>query len=149
MTRSAALGDDVIDHFPAFESDGYTKRPGLSGADFTVSVYQDGALSAVPVTITEIGTSGEYKIEFEPTATGFWQVQVLIDFNKEVWASSIEVGSGLAAIQQQVDKIDLYPTLGPGAVTSGSLMDRIMNKDSDKTYNQGTDSLEAIRDRTG
>jgi hypothetical protein len=45
----------------------------------------------------------------------------------------------------QVDKIDLAPTIGPAAVEDGSLLDRLANKDSNKTFNQGQDSLEAIR----
>lgn len=149
MARQAALGDVIIDQFPAFENDGYTKRSGLTDIDFTVTVHQDGVQVALPVTIIEIGVTGEYKVQYEPTAEAFWQVQILIDFNKEIWISSVEVGGSLSTIKQQVDKIDLIPTLGPAAVTSGSLMDRMMNKDSAKTYNQSTDSLEAHRDRTG
>lgn len=52
-------------------------------------------------------------------------------------------------VQAQVDKIDLAPTLGPSSVESGSLVDRTMNKNANKTYNQATDSLEALRDRYG
>lgn len=49
----------------------------------------------------------------------------------------------------QSEKIDSAATVGPGAVVTGSLFDRMANKDSNKTYNQSTDSLEAIKDRIG
>jgi len=49
----------------------------------------------------------------------------------------------------QADKIDLAATVAPGAATTGSLLDRLANKDSSKTFDQSTDSLEATRDRIG
>lgn len=177
------IGDEVIDHFPAFEADGYTKRSGLTAGDFTVTVFLDDTESALSSTISEIGTTGEYALSFTPDELGFWSAQVLIDFNKEIWVANVEVGTSvwdeqlldhqqlgstgealsdasvggdptpildkIQDVQDQVDKIDSAPTTGPAAVTSGSLMDRMMNKDSAKTYNQGTDSLEALRDRVG
>lgn len=157
MNRSVATGELVTDQFPAFNLDGYTKRSGLTvgAGDLIPQMFLDGALNATPVTIVEVGTLGEYKVEFTPTVDGYYQLQVLINFNKDIWAgafyASEENFSGVltavAAVQYQVDKIDRAPTLGPAAVFSGSLMDRTMNKNVNKTYNQGTDSLEAIRDK--
>lgn len=147
--RVISPGTLVIDQFPAFEDDGYNKRSGLTPADFTASSFKDGTEDPVTITISEIGTTGEYKVEFTPPTEGFWQIQVLIDFNKEIWVSNVTAGESLKSIQDQVDKIDLESTIGPAAVESGSLMDRMMNKNAGKTYNQATDSLEAIKDRTG
>lgn len=157
MNRDVETGVLIVDQFPAFELNGYTKRSGLSlvGGDFDVTLWKDGALDATPVTIVEIGTLGEYRVEWTPTVDGFYELQVLIDFNKDIWASNYTASdqnfagvlAAIAAVQDQVDKIDRAPTLGPAAVFSGSLMDRFMNKDVNKTYNQGTDSLEAIRDK--
>ena len=147
--RTVSPGTLIIDQFPAFELDGYTKRSGLGGTDFDITVFKDGVVDALTPTITEIGATGEYKLEYTPPDAARWEVQVLIDFNKQIWASEVVAGASLSAILAQVEKIDLAPTLGPAAVTSGSLMDRVMNKDSYKTYNQGTDSLEAQRDRVG
>jgi len=159
MNRDVPINELVIDQFPAFENDGYTKRSGLSvgSGDFTPQLYFNGALDATPVTIAEIGTLGDYKVSFTPTQAGYYELQVLIDFNKDIWAGGFYSGgenftgvlTAIALVQAQVDKIDLAPTLGPASVFSGSLMDRIMNKNVQKTYNQGTDSLEAQRDRTG
>jgi len=66
--------------------------------------------------------------------------------------SELKVGHWADVIDDtkaQTDKIDLAPTLGAAAVASGSLFDRLANKDVNKTYNQATDSLEGLKDRTG
>jgi hypothetical protein len=151
-------GDTVIDQFPVFEFDGYSKHSGLHLIDFTITTYHAGVATPLSVSLAEIGTSGEYRIEYTPPGTGYWLVEILIDYNKDIWRSEVEAAftdvsgilAAVEAVQHQVDKIDLAPTIGPAAVTDGSLMDRMMNKSSaTKTYNQGTDSLEALRDRTG
>ena len=108
-------------------------------------MFKDGAPDATPVTVTEIGVLGEYKVMFTPVSNGHYLLQILIDFSKEIWADSFHAGNLFA----QANKIDLAPTIGPAAVADGSLMDRMMNKDSNKAYNQATDSLEALRDRSG
>lgn len=156
MIREVEDNVEVIDQFPAFESDGYSKRSGLAGPDFNISVFRDGAEYPVPVFIEEIGSTGEYKVRWTPPflQLGYYHLQVLIDFNKDMWGGWYNVVDQLTHdilvhIQFQGDKIDLIPTLGPNAVTSGSLMDRMMNKDSTKTYNPATDSLQALRDRSG
>ncbi len=65
-----------------------------------------------------------------------------------VGVQTTPVGGGdLQAVKAQVDKIDDAATTGPGAATTGSLLDRLANKDGSKTYNQSTDSLEAISDQ--
>lgn len=151
MNREVVTGVPVIDQFPAYEDDGYTKRSGLTTpTDLVVTIYKDGVPDSTPVTIAEIGTTGDYKLTFTPATDGLYSIQVLIDFSKEVWGGNFHASfSDLSAIQAQVEKIDKLPTLGLAAVATGSLMDRICNKDTGKNYNQATDSLEAIRDRTG
>ena len=151
MNRDVETGELVIDQFPAFEDDGYTKRSGLvTPTDLIVTVYKDGVIDATVVTIAEIGTIGDYKVSFTPATDGLYVIQVLIDFSKEIWAGYYAASAiDLAEIQAQVGKIDKAPTLGLAAVTTGSLIDRVCNKDLGKSYNQATDSLEAIRDRTG
>lgn len=154
MSRQVETGTLTIDSFAVFEDDGYTTKSGLLASDFDVLVLFDGVVLSLPVSIVEIGTTGQYKVEFTPPVDGYYQVQIAIDYNLDIWTEAYESAAGmsgavLAYIKNQVDKIDLVPTLGPAAVTSGSLMDRFMNKDVNKTYNQGTDALEAIRDRVG
>lgn len=154
MSRQVETGSLVIDSFPVFEDDGYTTKSGLLPSDFETEMFVDGVLVAMPVDISEIGTTGNYKTEFTPPVDGLYQVQIHFLYNDDIWGETYEAGAGfpsaaLVHIRDQVDKIDIAATLGPATVTSGSLMDRVMNKDVHKTYNQGTDSLEAIRDRTG
>lgn len=153
MNRQAEPGLLTIDSFPAFELDGFSKRSGLSSLDFTVSIYFNGAESTLPTVISEIGSTGDYSISFTPPSPGFYEIQVLIDFNKEIWRESFDVVDGgpstIRHIRDQVDKIDIAPTLGTAAATSGSLLDRLANKSAAKTYNQATDSLEGLRDRMG
>lgn len=89
MSLSVAYGAGVVDQFPAYETDGYTKRSGLTvgGGDLSVTVWHDGVeQSGYPVTITEDGTSGEYAVTYTPSDVGLWLVEVLIDFSKDVWA---------------------------------------------------------------
>ena len=154
MSRQVETGALVIDSFPVFEEDGYTTKSGLLTADFTTTTFVDGLSAVVPVTISEIGTTGNYKIQFTPMADGLYQVQILSLFNDEVWGETYEVGEGFAPeirvhVRDQVDKIDLAPTLGPSVVISGSLMDRTLNMDATKSYNQATDSLQGLRKRIG
>lgn len=134
----------AVDQFPALEADGWNKRTGLvQPAGFTETVWLDGVVVAVPVTITEIGTSGEYRMTFTPTADGFMVVEVLVDFNKDLRRFYYEVVE--ATTNEQVRKLDLAATVGPGAMVSGSLGDRLMNADTGKTYNQARDSLQGVR----
>jgi len=93
MSRQIQIGDIVVDQFPALDFDGYSKVSGL--AAFTASIWKDGVVQATPVTITEIGTNGDYKVSFTPDAAGFWRVEVLIDYNKDIWHNECEVGNDL------------------------------------------------------
>jgi len=154
MAREVKVGGTVKDHFSVFEDDGFTKHSGLVGADFVVTTYLDSAPVATIVTFTEIGTTGEYEYEFVPNAPGNLDIEILILYNRDLWGNSYLVATELSsefftAVLAQCEKIDLVPTLGPHSATTGSLMDRMMNKGVAKDYNQGTDSLQAIRDRMG
>jgi hypothetical protein len=114
-------------------------------------VFIDGLVSSLPVAIVEIGTTGNYSISFTSPTPGFCEIQTRILFNGDIWHESFDVVDGgpstIRHIRDQADKIDIAPTLGTPAVTSGSLLDRLANKSAAKTYNQYTDSLEGIRDR--
>lgn len=105
MSRQIEAGETVIDQFPVFEWDGYTKKSGETV--FTTSLWKDGVSQpALPVTISEIGASGEYKVDFEPDDSGFWLLQVLIDYNKDVWKGEYDVSTGsIADIYAMVQRI--------------------------------------------
>lgn len=57
--------------------------------------------------------------------------------------STLDVGQWA----DDIGKIDDFPTTIPGAAATGSLLDRLANKDGSKTYDQSNDSLEAISDK--
>lgn len=150
MTREVQTGSPVIDQFPAFENDGVSKRSGLLPGDFSPVVYRDGAVVALPVTITPVvGDTGEYKSVFTPDADGFYELHVLVVFNGEIrfarYESVTELTHDLAEnARDQANKIDLAALSWPPA--TNSLIDRVANKDGTQTFDRSTDSLEAIRD---
>jgi hypothetical protein len=84
------LGDPIVDHFPVFESDGYTKKTGES--IFYPSIWKEGVVQTPVSTVSEIGTSGEYLFTFIPPQKGHWSYEVLINYNKEIWAGQVQVG---------------------------------------------------------
>jgi hypothetical protein len=139
LKRNAA----AVDQFPALEADGYNKRTGLLPAGFTVTVWLNGAVDALAPTITEIGASGEYRLDFSPTADGFLVIEVLIDFSKALLRFQYQVVE--YTTNEQARKLDTASTLGPAGMATGSLGDRLMNADTGKTYNQTRDSLEGLR----
>ena len=74
MSRQVETGTTVIDSFPVFEDDGYTTKSGLLPTDFDTTVLFDGTILALPVSIEEIETSGQYKVEFTPPVDGRIQI---------------------------------------------------------------------------
>jgi hypothetical protein len=85
-------GDTITDQFAVFEDDGITKHTGLVQADFDIVVWQDGVVTALAVTVTEIGTSGEYKLVYTPPTEGYWKVELFSDFSEEYYVSLAAVG---------------------------------------------------------
>lgn len=90
MSRNVILAT-IIDQFSIFEADGYTKKSGETV--FTTTLWKDGVVSAVPVTIAEIGSSGEYRVSFTPDGSGFWHLEIIIDYNKDVVGGDYEVSA--------------------------------------------------------
>jgi hypothetical protein len=74
-----------------WETDGFTKRSGETV--FTTTLWHDGVVSALPVTIVEIGSSGEYLVTFTPNDLGVWVLEVKIPYNEQVWGQTLDVGS--------------------------------------------------------
>lgn len=148
MTREVETGAPVIDQFPAFEDDGISKRSGLLPGDFSSKVYRDGAVVALPVTITPAtGDPGEYKTVFTPSADGFYELHVHIIFSGDIRFARYESVSELtrdiaAGARSQAQKLDLLATTWPPTI--GSVLDRLANKDASQTYDRSLHSLEAI-----
>jgi hypothetical protein len=78
-----------MEHFPVIAIDGVTKESGVSA--FTTTVWHNGVVSAVPVVVAEIGTSGEYTARLTPTDVGAWGLEILIDSNGDRLGADIVV----------------------------------------------------------
>ncbi len=109
MSRQVQMNAVASDQFPIWEEDGYTKKSGETV--FTARLWKDGVVSAQSVTIVEIGTSGEYKTSFVPNEMGFWLLEVLINYNKQVWQGQYDVGSDQGEAQLNVAYDDDTSTL--------------------------------------
>ena len=149
MIREVQKGSTVIDQFPVFEDNGYTKKTGLGPANFTATVFLDAVLIAVGVTVDEIGSTGEYKVNFTAGFNGLYEAQVYNDFNDEIWhaqyVSVDELTNAVAVVaRDQALKIDQAAVDIPA--TPGSFYDQVANKDASQTFDPATDSLEAIAD---
>ena len=91
MARQLPINVEVVDQFPVYELDEWTKRSGLVQGDFDVVVYLDGVeQAAFPFAIAEIGTSGEYALSFTPTAVGGWMVDVRVPYNEQEWYVQVD-----------------------------------------------------------
>ncbi len=104
MTIQVPLGDVAKDNFPIFEADGYTKKSGETS--FTTTIRKDSVVQAIASSIAEDGTTGEYVFSFTPDTKGSWSVEVLIDYNKDIWYGEFAVGVGVEAIVFQASMAD-------------------------------------------
>jgi len=108
MSRQVLLAE-ITDQFPVYQSDGYTKKSGETV--FTTTVWRNGVAQAISPTIVEIGSSGEYKITFTPDNFGFWVVEVLIDYNKDLWYGEYDIAPNEAECWINVSYDDSNSTL--------------------------------------
>lgn len=76
--------------FYVTDVDGVSPYLGLVDANFTKTLVKESAISANPVTVTEIG-SGYYYVEFTPDSQGLWYVTVLTPV-QDVFAEDVLVG---------------------------------------------------------
>lgn len=97
MSRQVQISSLAIDQFPVWELDGYSKKSGETV--FTTTLWRDGVVSLIPVTIAEIGVSGEYRASFTPNLRGLWILEVKVPYNGQVWGQTFDVGSDHAESQ--------------------------------------------------
>jgi hypothetical protein len=121
MSRPVETGIPVIDSFPVFEDDGYTTKSGLLESDFEIKVFVDATLVSVPVSINEIGTTGNYRMEFTPWMDAIYQVQVLSSYNDDIWGSTYE--SGPVNISQALDTALADLMLVKGLLHQNAMLD--------------------------
>jgi hypothetical protein len=143
--REVELGP-VTDQVEVVAPDNYTGVTGLAPGGFGSTLWGNGVVSAATVAVTELA-QGEYLVSFTPTAAGHWVLVLTVAsvprrIRREYQV--VEVGTN-----RQARKLDLEATVGPGGAATGSLLDRLANRDVTKTYSQARDSLQALRDRVG
>lgn len=102
-------GQVIRAQFSAFEDDGVTKRSGLSvaGGDFSVGVWRNGVVDALPVAIAEIGSSGEYLVQLTPATEGHWVADVTVAFSQDVFRllAAVFASADTASILDRVDRV--------------------------------------------
>lgn len=92
MTRQVIVGEAVVDLFPLFDFDGYSLKSGETV--FTSSLWKNTVPSVIPVTVSEINSSGVYRVSFTPNSEGIWTVNVLANYNKDTWGAEYSAATG-------------------------------------------------------
>lgn len=95
----------VIDTFPVFDTDGFTRITGLAPASFTPLFLINGVPAAKPFTIFESGSTGYYNIQFTTDQVAHWAVYVENSENSDIWFAHYEVialpgGSSTPGVEQ-------------------------------------------------
>ena len=110
-----APGQAITDTF--FE---YNATLGLVQADFTLTLFKNGAISLLPVTLLEVA-NGFYSVSFTPDSVGLWTLDVVLTLDdtaryqmaytvNEPFSSQASVDSLQSSVndlQSSVDSIDL------------------------------------------
>lgn len=110
MAYLVDLGTTVVDTFPVFEPDGYTKKSGETS--FSVTIYKDGVVNPLSSTISEIGSSGEYKISFLPDSVGSWKATVFVSYDRSWWGVDATVSvNHLSEAQINISFDDSVPRM--------------------------------------
>jgi len=90
--RKVNARQQIIDHFPVYGTDGFSKVPSLTAADLKVTVYRDGQVASPAVQIAEIsGSPGEYRLSFTPDVAGLWEVEVAYAAGRQVYSEQYDV----------------------------------------------------------
>lgn len=107
MARTVPSGTTIVDSFPGIDLDGYSRVTGLT--TFTAYVWRDGEADTSTVVISEIDATGEYKISVDSGDEGYLKVQVLVDYNKDLWEWEFDVRDTQA--QDIEDHLDILQEL--------------------------------------
>ena len=90
--RRVNARQQIIDHFPVYGTDGFTKVQSLTAGDLTVTVYRDGQVATAQVAVAEIaGSPGEYRLSFTPDVAGLWEVEVAYAAGRQVYSEQYDV----------------------------------------------------------
>jgi len=90
--RRAYARAELVDQFPVFGDDGFTKVGGLTAEAFRITVYRDAELAPSVVDVVEIaGSPGEYRLAFTPDFPGIWEVEIAYVARRQVYAEQYDV----------------------------------------------------------
>ena len=106
MALTAGINETLKVPFYVTDVDGISPLTGLTNASFTKVLIREDALSAQPVTVSEIG-SGYYYAEFVPDQNGLWYATVLTPA-QDLFACDVLVG--------EYDLLDAVAVLRKAAV---------------------------------
>jgi hypothetical protein len=141
------VNEIVYFHFTVFDIDGITPLTGQAGAITSVLRYNN-TMSAVAVTIGEIGVSGSYYASFTPNAVGFWDVRVTNPDTRVVGKQyEIEVNdnddiiAAISALESKVDIIDTNVDIIVAKLPTNNIMGSSVKTNKD-------DEIDAIKLKT-
>lgn len=92
--RTSKVGEAFYSVFTVFDFDLVSTVSGQVAGDFTVRLSLDDAAQALPShTISEIGSTGDYALEFPGgfPSKGLWVVSIEVDYNGSTWRDEVEV----------------------------------------------------------
>jgi hypothetical protein len=107
MAYQVRNGDPVAVLHPVFELDGSTPKSGQAANITAVLLKPDMTVSALPVSIVEIGSSGNYTATFTPNENGNWKLTLtnttgdlaVVDYTVAVSANFLfDVGIGATGL---------------------------------------------------
>jgi len=128
VTLNASVGELVQVQFPCFDIDGVTPLSGLIDVDFGKLLLLNNTVSAVVMTVSEVGATGRYVMQFTPNADGLWYAEVTTEVD-DIFADQVEVGpppdDWLTAIATEV-----WSTILPGAFPASSAGYRLATVDA-------------------
>lgn len=118
------VGDIAMTQFTIFQADGTMPWSGQAGS-VTDALFLNGATSAQPVTVAEIGVTGTYEATFTANAAGDWMLRLTNPDGRvraAEWHVEINDNDSLAAdiATVQADTDDIQTRL-PAALVSGRM----------------------------
>lgn len=79
-------------HFSVFDPGGPTaKQSGIANGSFTKTAYRNGVVTALTVTVAEVGSTGEYIASATFATTGVWKVEIVPPDGSQITYEDIEV----------------------------------------------------------
>ena len=102
-----SVGDLTRLHFSLFQEDGITPETGKVDGEFDKSFYKENTEVALSSTVTEIGSTGVYFVEFTPDDVGRWYLEVICADFDDVYGCLFNVNPGGAVLGYLVNEAQM------------------------------------------